>query len=604
MRTPVLRLLSALATLAIVAGCSAGRGLVSEGDAVQEETATDDDSFTGDGGGLVDEEVTAEVAVQDIEEPDISTGWECVEDSDCAGLEILPECRLYTCDDNHLCVAIDAPDGNPCQPEGICFDGGTCAAAICVGDIPKVCDDENPCTEDSCDPDGGCITIPLAGLCEDGDSCTMDDECIDAVCTGAPVDCEDDNPCTADSCDPKTGCLHTNQDGECEDGDPCTVGDTCVGGGCAADQNICECYEDSDCAAYLIQPCVLSAHCSSGEAPFLCEVETVECVDTGSICATSECNPDVGECELVVSNEAETCQEPLNCVPEGICQGGECIGESIECDDNNACTEDVCIAGEGCQFVPAIVPCDDEDPCTINDFCTLDGECLGLETGCQDLPTLGLKLTSLVFEKPGFCLPSPIPGEECTDATALVNSFIDDDIQSDESPLVMLGHFDPFDLSGDQSTFSLGPGSCNFDNQSEIVDCSFDNQPSSMEPVTYEDEAACLTEAGQSSSAPCFQVAGDGIEVGVMDIVIPISMAEVTGTFLGMPEPDQIAEGHIEAFLQKSVTDVINVTLPLMPPLKMSALLDPDGLVTIDGEAGWPLLIHFTATTVAIKPGE
>jgi len=168
----------------------------------------------------------------------------------------------------------------------------------------------------------------------------------------------------------------------------------------------------------------------------------------------------------------------------------------------------------------------------------------------------------------------------------------------------MLGHFDPFDLSGDQSTFSLGPGSCNFDNQSEIVDCSFDNQPSSMEPVTYEDEAACLTEAGQSSSAPCFQVAGDGIEVGVMDIVIPISMAEVTGTFLGMPEPDQIAEGHIEAFLQKSVTDVINVTLPLMPPLKMSALLDPDGLVTIDGEAGWPLLIHFTATTVAIKPGE
>ena len=572
-------------------------------DIIAQDSAAPDELSGGDAVELQIEDL-ADVAAPDLSSPDKGTGWMCVEASDCSGLEALPECRWYDCDADHLCVAQEAPDGTLCQPEEICFDGGTCLAAICIGDVPSVCNDENPCTEDSCDPAEGCVAAPLAGLCNDGDECTADDECVDAVCAGTAIECEDNNPCTANSCDPQTGCLHTNQDGDCQDGDPCTIGDTCVGGGCEAAENICECYDDSDCGAYLLAPCVASAHCSSGEPPFVCEVLSVVCDETGSTCATAECDPDSGDCLLAVANEGLDCQEPLNCVSEGVCLGGECTGDSVECNDDDVCTQDQCVIGEGCQFVPTVLPCDDGNPCTVNDFCTLDGKCSGLDTGCQELPALGLKLTSLVFEQPGFCLPSPIPGEECTDATALVNSFIDDDIQSTETPLVMLGLFDPFDLAGDNSTFSLGPGSCNYDNQGEIADCAFETDPSSIEPVTYQDDAECTTTAGQVSAAPCFHVAGDGIEVGVMDIVIPISQAEVTGTFLGMPEPGQVAGGHIEAFLQKSETDAINVTLPLMPPYKLSDLLDPEGLVTIDGEAGWPLLIHFTAATVLIESGE
>jgi hypothetical protein len=603
MRAPVLTLLSALTAMTIAVGCSPVASSVTGVDVATEDLGSEDETFTVDGGGLPDDALASDTAL-DLLNPDIGTGWQCVEASDCVGRALLPECRQYDCTDDHICLPIDAPDGSPCQPEENCFDGGSCAAAICIGDVPAPCDDENSCTEDSCDPEYGCIAAPLTGLCDDSDKCTEIDECVESVCTGTAIDCDDDNPCTADSCDPATGCLHTNQDGECEDGDPCTTGDTCVGGGCAASENICECYEDADCAAYLFEPCVLSAVCTSGEPPFVCEVTTLDCEDTGSICSTSQCNPSLGECESTPANEGDACQEPNNCVADGLCQEGSCVGESIECEDENPCTQDSCVAGEGCQFLATILPCDDNDPCTINDFCTLDGECEGLDTGCQELPTLGLKLTSLVFEQPGFCLPSPIPGQPCTDATALVNSFIDDDIQSAESPLVMLGLFAPFDLSGNKSTFSLGPGACSYDNQGAIVDCSFDNKPSSMEPVAYQDEVECVTEAGQISSAPCFHVAGDGFEVGVMDIVIPISMAEVSGTFLGMPDPGHVAEGHIEAFLQESVTDLINVTLPLMQPYKMSALLDPEGLVTIDGVAGWPLLIHFTATTVTIKDGE
>ena len=41
---------------------------------------------------------------------------------------------------------------------------------------------------------------------------------------GAGVDCNDDNPCTEDSCDPATGCSHTTID--CDDSDACTI-DSC-----------------------------------------------------------------------------------------------------------------------------------------------------------------------------------------------------------------------------------------------------------------------------------------------------------------------------------------------------------------------------------------
>ncbi len=601
MRTPVPGLPSALVALVLVCSCSAGSELIAAADIATDDLAATDAATASDQSSVWPDDAAPEMSAPDLLQPDMNSGWECVEDSDCAGLAALPACRLYECSDEHLCIAADAPDGAPCQPDELCFQSGTCLASSCVADLPLVCNDENPCTEDSCDPTAGCVTIPLDGPCDDGDACTDGDGCAESVCTGVAMDCNDENPCTADSCDPQTGCLHTNQDGACEDGDPCTVGDICVGGGCTAAENICECYTDDDCYAYLLEDCVQTTFCNTSEPPFVCEVKELECADTGSICGTAQCNPLLGECEILAANEGAECQEPLNCVVDGLCQAGTCSGQEVECVDDNPCTQDACIMGMGCQFLPAIVPCDDGDPCTVNDFCNLDGECLGLDTGCQELPTLGLKLTSLVFEEPGFCLPSAVPGQDCTDATALVNSFVEDDIQSADDPLVMLGNFAPFDLDGDSSTFALGPGNCTFDNQGVLVGCSFVGVPSSMEPVTYHGDTACLTEAGQESSAPCFHVAGNSIEVGIMDIVIPISQAEVTGTFLGMPEPGQISQGHIDAFLQKSVTDVIKVTLPLMPPLQLSDLLDASDLITVNGEAGWPLLIHFTATTVPVK---
>jgi hypothetical protein len=68
--------------------------------------------------------------------------------------------------------------------------------------------------------------------CDDASVCTTADECDNRRCTGRPLDCDDDNPCTDDSCDPVTGCAHVGHEGACSDGDPCTSEETCVDGRC------------------------------------------------------------------------------------------------------------------------------------------------------------------------------------------------------------------------------------------------------------------------------------------------------------------------------------------------------------------------------------
>ena len=51
-------------------------------------------------------------------------------------------------------------------------------------------------------------------------------------CVHTPIVCNDNNPCTNDSCDPALGCVFTNNTAACDDNNPCTVADTCGGGAC------------------------------------------------------------------------------------------------------------------------------------------------------------------------------------------------------------------------------------------------------------------------------------------------------------------------------------------------------------------------------------
>ncbi len=146
-------------------------------------------------------------------------------------------CTIDTCDPMAGCANADAPEGSPCPDADACNGTETCdAAGACVPGAPPDCDDMNPCTADACDAMGGCTHVDVddGTPCGDGDVCNGDETCAAGECSaGVALDCDDQNQCTADACDPVAGCTSTNEaaGAACDDGDGCAEPDTCDGNG-------------------------------------------------------------------------------------------------------------------------------------------------------------------------------------------------------------------------------------------------------------------------------------------------------------------------------------------------------------------------------------
>ena len=99
----------------------------------------------------------------------------------------------------------------------------------CVG-TAETCDDLQPCTDDVCSCDDG-VKVCTNEAVEDGtecdyspNDCTTGDSCASGQCIlSPPLDLDDDNPCTEDTCE-KGEVVHTFLlTGQCDDGDECTV---------------------------------------------------------------------------------------------------------------------------------------------------------------------------------------------------------------------------------------------------------------------------------------------------------------------------------------------------------------------------------------------
>ena len=232
------------------------------------------------------------------------------------------------------CVGVAKPDGTPCDDASACTEDDVCKAGACKGDGVD-CDDSNPCTVDTCDPiTQGCTYSLPAGVvaCNDGDACTEGDVCQGGFCVGTvPVVCDDKNPCTDETCDATDGCVTTNNTALCNDKDACTLDDVCSGGVCGGE--LLDCSGDSDG-----DPCTENEACVGGA----CQGTPLDCSDLDTECTEGVCNS--GFCEMAplagACDDEDACTSNDTCVG-GECMGAEMDCSELD----GPCTKGVCEAG-------------------------------------------------------------------------------------------------------------------------------------------------------------------------------------------------------------------------------------------------------------------
>ena len=285
----------------------------------------------------------------------------CTEDDACETGVCKPG-AAKECDDGNPCTADSChmadgctqiiDDGKPCDADGsLCTAGDTCQGGQCAAGKATTCDDENPCTDDACDPKTGkCGAKPVADgtACDDGSKCTTSDGCAVGACKGEALSCDDGNPCSTNTCDPKVGCKKESAGAvPCSDDNPCTIGDTCKDGGCEAGK------------------------------PKKCE--------SGKPCIDAECDlGGGGKCVYSNKKTGSSCDDGDKCTGSDGCEAGKCEGAKVDCDDKNPCTSDSCAANDGCAHVANTAACEDGDKCTLGDGCKDKGCVGGQKKVCDD----------------------------------------------------------------------------------------------------------------------------------------------------------------------------------------------------------------------------
>jgi hypothetical protein len=293
---------------------------------------------------------------------------DCKDRSDCMGA---------TCSDDKLCVytpktGVAPDDGNDCtvdtcnagkdehatKDDGVaCKEGkgtGTCQAGACSiqcsGGDPSSCDDQNPCTVDSCDVGSAtCVRTPLDGP-EPGKTPIAGDcqqeLCVDGV---AKTVVDDTDVKTAADCQ-----TESCKDGVASHGN-LPEDSACGGDGklkCDGNGSCVNCTKDSQCAvATLCQTAVcVSQTCGANDVP---AGQDPGLQQTANDCRKAQCDG-AGQ-EQSVADDAD--------VPK---------------DDGNPCTNDVCIGGSPQHPNKAI-----DTPCGQNKVCDGAGACVACTKASQ-----------------------------------------------------------------------------------------------------------------------------------------------------------------------------------------------------------------------------
>jgi hypothetical protein len=280
------------------------------------------------------------------------------------------------------CKVASKPDDLDCDDSDACTSGDKCKDGLCVGAAKTDCNDQNPCTQESCVGTQGCKSTPLDGPCSDGDACSVADTCSAGACkAGQPKLCDDGNPCTQDKCDAVSGaCAATPSDAACSDGNACTAGDACKNGSCQAgsvtgcdDKNPCT-VDTCDASTGACQVLFNTAPCEDGDA---CSV--------GDSCANGTCKPGAEKpCADSNTCTSDSCNSQTGaCVHAAISGCGDGCSKAGDCKAGDVCNEAACVSGK-CAFLPTSAGCDDGDACTAGDQCEAGGCKPGSAKNCDD----------------------------------------------------------------------------------------------------------------------------------------------------------------------------------------------------------------------------
>lgn len=121
------------------------------------------------------------------------------------------QCTESSCDKTLGCQYVSKDDGTPCDDNNLCTANDVCASGLCASGISKDCTHlDTVCTVGVCDViSGNCVSANRVDgtPCDDGASCSINDQCVAGVCAGTLNKCEDNNPCTINQCVSPIGCM-------------------------------------------------------------------------------------------------------------------------------------------------------------------------------------------------------------------------------------------------------------------------------------------------------------------------------------------------------------------------------------------------------------
>lgn len=217
---------------------------------------------------------------------------------------------------------------------GAAVGGG--GADLCAGLELECEDDDNPCTEDECNPATGECGIPRNGTsCDDELFCNGADECVEGECSK-----HEGNPCGENVCDEAEDYCECASDDDCPADEPgdwaeCVYGNICVETGTRSrpvTTYTCD-----------VGKCVSDAEVEMEECPR--ETDGVQCTDDNKRCNGAEAckagncasgaNPCAGMAATPYCYESGTmcreCSGNMGCGSGEKCCLGNCIPEANTC---------------------------------------------------------------------------------------------------------------------------------------------------------------------------------------------------------------------------------------------------------------------------------